>query len=642
MIRDSISKILAEMSLVTFIKECRAQGRRDANSAMRKEFSDAYLDLRALLESSAQLDPNEYATLRFSVAFCDSEKFIVVGQEPTYEIYTNLAVLDMYIGVQSRWSITRTFNRCRQALALLVDDWSEYERTSFEDHFKGVPPRTGYDQDSVVERIFLLRELYKSIPTNDVPRIPPLGSVPSGYSSDWEYFASSEHGAVAFVHATCLPQTNWHDEYLFIRTLHCMEVCFWALITAIRGAGQYCAAGSWRDATACLKEGNTFASLLVPLFNVFKTMPFASFKDGFRDKTGNSSAIQSAKYQILDLLVRGFSARKLETIKKIHQDHPFANWVPPPHLTLAGIHKGCLFAEPADRLALQAECEEMDQHLRSWRGDHLGIVRYYLGIDTTGTGGEGYDYLYDTYKDPPGLAGARAAPAPAQGLDTGPSVEWYVKSNLTAEEEFPDFALLRAFAPRKSAFLGQMQAKRAEWLREMLANGSPIAERFKYYDPISAEFGNINRLEMMSPQSADALFDTNIVEYLAQSLTLRTGLMVSLVSLSAIKLPLRFVRAADGTTFKPRKGPELRLRDNEIFLADAKGPIFSYAHGPTLRVVVPDPRAKPEVERWADILCIVASAPEMPDPIFRGALAAVAETLVGFSSQVEQATLKEA
>jgi tryptophan 2,3-dioxygenase len=636
MIRQSISKIFADTNLVAFIQECRLNGRKYVPPAMQAEFSDMYNDLLALLESSSQLDANEYATLRFAVDFCNCEKFLAAGQSPRYNIYTNLDIMDTYIGVKSRWSIARIFNRCRQALALLLNDWMEYERTSFEDDAVGQAPRLGFDRAAVLKRIVMIRELYRKIPTRNVPLVAPLDSNPPGFSSAWEYFASGEHGAVALVHATCLPQSNWHDEYLFIRTLHCMEVCFWAIIISVRGAAQCCSSGLSRDAVSCLKEGNTFAGLLIPLFDIFKTMPIENFKTGFRDETGDSSAIQSTKYQTLDLLARGFSARKTAAIGTIEDHKDILNWTPPQRLTLAGIYQSCCASSSPDCRALQRQCLDLDFQLRQWRGDHLGVVRTYLGVEAGGTGGEGYDYLFETYKDPNGLADLRPAAVAADDHDLSQPRELLIKPPEHEADKYPQIGLIWAYAPAKATFLEQMSEFRADWLREMNAMAPKIHERFNYYDGMFSAFSYTNDLEALTPDAVDALFETNIVDYFERSLMLRTGLMVRLVNFTAIQSPLQFCLAADGTPFGP--GRSRRLKDGEIYLSDEKSPIVSYFRGPVRRVILSDPRTKPQ-DGWSNILCIISSARDMPSGIFTEAMATAEQALKGFNQLVNSDTV---
>jgi tryptophan 2,3-dioxygenase len=186
-----------------------------------------------------------------------------------------------------------------------------------------------------------------------------------------------------------------------------MEVCFWAITSSVREAAHLTRSDDWEKAVLTLKQANAFGMLLIPLFRAFKTMPISSFKDGFRAETGDSSAIQSEKFQTLDFITRGFSASKVNALSQIPGFEQIVNWDPSEHHLLQTIFDMTNESEDHTYLDLRSECIELDLTLRSWRGDHLGIVRSYLGIDTLGTGGESYRYLRGTYKDPEGLIAAR-------------------------------------------------------------------------------------------------------------------------------------------------------------------------------------------------------------------------------------------
>src|SRR5690606_30849541 len=114
-----------------------------------------------------------------------------------------------------------------------------------------------------------------------------------------EYALDTSHAA-SLMFVTALPQTKEHDEYLFLRTIHISEVCFWGILTSILSSMESIKNKDFDSAKSHLQTGVAFADILVPLFQAFKTMSPEHFTN-FRDATGNASAIQSRTYQLVQI-----------------------------------------------------------------------------------------------------------------------------------------------------------------------------------------------------------------------------------------------------------------------------------------------------------------------------------------------------
>ena len=203
--------------------------------------------------------------------------------------------------------------------------------------------------------------------------------------------------SMALRHLTALPQSAWHDEYLFLRTIQCSECCFWGVMTGVIGAMEEAKLGRLQHATELLNQASGFARFLIPLFDAFKTMPTEAFRE-FRDDTGDASAIQSRTYQQMQIFTQGLDERKIHFIAAVPENVDLLLMGHPNFIHLGKLIQLLDQSPQLPGLAqFKVATQELDDALFRWRQIHLGIAKRYLG-DLMGSGATpGFTYLKSHY-----------------------------------------------------------------------------------------------------------------------------------------------------------------------------------------------------------------------------------------------------
>src|SRR5262249_9700604 len=133
------------------------------------------------------------------------------------------------------------------------------------------------------------------------------------------------------------------------------------------------------------------------LWAIFDTMPVKHFFEGFREATGDASAIQSVRFQTLEVLTRGLGQAKQRALSHQREAGYFATWQPPEEATLKGL---CKLAQRMGNTEFKSVAEMLHRDLYQWRSRHLGIARRYLPPEAVGTGSEGISYLVANFRTP--------------------------------------------------------------------------------------------------------------------------------------------------------------------------------------------------------------------------------------------------
>ena len=193
----------------------------------------------------------------------------------------------------------------------------------------------------------------------------------------WFSLALDESRETALLHLTALPQTDQHDEVLFLRTIQISECIFWGILTSVEAAIETLKHGPLRDAATFLNEANWFSRLLLPLFQAFKTMPVEHFRN-FREQTGNASAIQSRTYQLMQIVCQGVDEKKVEALSKTSEVADLLLCAHPSFATLRNTLENLESKGMPDLEPVKTEAEALDHNLYAWRCVHLGIARKYL------------------------------------------------------------------------------------------------------------------------------------------------------------------------------------------------------------------------------------------------------------------------
>ena len=381
---DKIREALRSFSVQEYISASRVNGRHSDHMDLdvRARAAKLYAQICEFKSKEPFLSVELEVTLELAQRVLFSEWFLLNSEEPRYPAYTNVRVLNWVLGTNGRANLRTVWSRCWFAIGLLLQDLLSHEVCSLAgvEHWNQV----NCDRDVLVKRIHLLQELRGRIGGTQV-RSSPLVNLDQP-PDDWFSYGLDRARALALLHLTALPQTQEHDEVLFLRTIHISECCFWGILTGVLGAMEHAKVGEMDIAVECLTEAVAFAELLVPLFQAFKSMPPKHFTM-FRDATGDASAIQSRTYQLMQIFVQGLDERKAPIMADIPEVADLVLYGHPRFVTLRSL----LASIEANGLAGSAEfvanAEALDRALYAWRCLHLGIAREYLPPATTGTGG---------------------------------------------------------------------------------------------------------------------------------------------------------------------------------------------------------------------------------------------------------------
>ncbi|KRQ96805.1 hypothetical protein CP49_33175 [Bradyrhizobium valentinum] len=624
MISKSIVELLRPISLGHYIRSARETGRGQVEPSGRLEFVSALERVALVYANAANLDHEEERLSHLISDVLHSERALLDNPIPRYPIYTNIAILNRFVGVYSHLSIQDTWARCRKALAILCDDWLSFERHAldrFERSKAGGTETTGenFHEKFVRQRIQNLELLCSFLASVDRPTIASVNnSLPARHPIDWIYYALEHDGAVALAHLSALPQSSYHDEYLFLRTLHLTETCFWAIITGIRAATQAYARNEFGITLLALKESNFFAEFMVRALSVFRTLPYESFFDGFRVATGDSSAVQSEKFQHLEIISRGLSDEKRAALRSKKELSWLADWRPGAEATLGGLLASVEQSQLETASNLRAELFRLDRSLQSWRNIHLGIARSYLPEGTVGTGEEGVTYLEKHFQNP-GLF----AHADNQKVATTTklvSENAFVTSNdllglrigFIIARDVPVPALLDA-----ARALGEQTKERLKDLSR--DTNYALSKLFGYYDPIFARYSKPFPLKKQLQDAMKNGLPDRPIPKLLLSLELSTGLLMGLHDGGALRFPVRVTTASEGQHFEAMNGKTLALGSEELILADEVRAFASYVQGPDKRTAVQLP-TEPTGKTIKSLLFAVFGAPGLPEADFEAAL----------------------
>jgi tryptophan 2,3-dioxygenase len=308
---------------------------------------------------------------------------------PTYYTYTDVGVLDWFLK-RERPAYAETRANSMVGILYLLEDISHYE----SDSQSGLEKRFGksFDHSISAKRVALIREVVAEWERGSsmvgaslddlrgMPRCEHVG----------EYVDDVSRKA-ALIKFSCFPQTECHDEYIFLRTIHMSELAFTGIQSGVEEAVECLKAGDLQNAERAIKEATAFALILHSIFRVLNTMPKAHFEE-FRDATGDASAVQSRNYQVMEVFCSGVNRDKLATFERIEHLKPLKLYGDARFRSLRDMLGG-VRADEGYATVIEV-AREFDAVLLRWRGLHLAFAKTYLPVETIGTGGtSGASYL---------------------------------------------------------------------------------------------------------------------------------------------------------------------------------------------------------------------------------------------------------
>jgi tryptophan 2,3-dioxygenase len=312
--------------------------------------------------------------------------------KPTYYPYTDVAVLDWYLGKRYE-KLSQLQQRAAEGLSHLLQDLLDFESRSLgglERHYQG-----HFDEQVCVRRIASIKEAAITCRAFAQDVQEQAGSEAPAevrHHETFEGYVLEPSRVSGLVHFSCFPQTDFHDEYLFLRIIHISELCFYGLRSCVVAAIESLRRDNKQPAVLSLRRAQGFAKILQGAFKIMRTMPPENFRD-FREATGDSSAINSRNYQLMELYFRGMNPAKKAHFTETPHLRFLISCAHPLFLHL-GTALGKLDEHAADCAELFEAARVLDRQLLSWRGAHLFFAKVYLADIPIGTGGTaGAPYL---------------------------------------------------------------------------------------------------------------------------------------------------------------------------------------------------------------------------------------------------------
>jgi tryptophan 2,3-dioxygenase len=158
-------------------------------------------------------------------------------------------------------------------------------------------------------------------------------------------------------------------------------------------------AGRWAYAAGCLHRAARLAQFqLDTLLVLRRTMSVDRFL-GFREATGEASAVQTVSGQLLNIHLMGVHPRRVEALAQVPENAYLLLHVNPAFEPLRkALGRVPRDSEPAAEVFSAAR--RLDDLLFRWRRVHLGLAHRYLPKDAGGSGGTaGAPYLQGLYQD---------------------------------------------------------------------------------------------------------------------------------------------------------------------------------------------------------------------------------------------------
>ncbi|MFE2285348.1 hypothetical protein ACFXDJ_14375 [Streptomyces sp. NPDC059443] len=406
-------RAVLDFDLTDYIGNARAVGRDLLDPALRAWMAEAYEDIVVLLALDRdRLSRSEYAMLSFAELVFQAEWKLALpeGEAPRevasrggapldrrgkrYQPYGNVRLLNHVLGTRSHAPDGAVERACWQTIRATAESWRAYEQRTVDGTEKWAQDALPSD-GQLAERIDRLGSLV-SLTVGRAPTLRPAAPEPPRH---WRDYVLTPHGpANVLEHLAVLPQTTQHDEVTFLRVIHLVEATTWGVLARVMSAAEWLRCGRWEYAAECLERAADLAAAQTEALLVMRrTMPVEHFQ-GFREATGDASAVQAFPTQLLHIHLLGVHPEKTGALAEatenayvlMHQNPDFEplrellRWVP---------------EEEAGRRVLDA-AHRLDQELFAWRKIHYGVALRYLPTETTGSGGtSGAPYLRSFYQD---------------------------------------------------------------------------------------------------------------------------------------------------------------------------------------------------------------------------------------------------
>jgi hypothetical protein len=331
------------------------------------------------------------AKVKASGYFLSAQEYVLTNDKPRYEPYATILLLRHALGVDSHQPLPVTQRKIWAIFYRILLQQKNFEMKALS----GISDPERKQFESAVSRA-RLKELAAAQAL--IPRRFGIAAFPDIVEDvgDLLEIGGDRSGVAIVDHLLVFPQTACHDEVAFIRLTQMAECLFWGTLVFVQRALVAIHAGHLTDAIQLLAAATEFATPLIKVFHCTKTMPPEHFL-GFREATGDASAVQCQSWQMLDAHVYGVLPDKalvLEGIPEVRHVLAFAN----PRFTPL-VHVAGQLGDSKTEAELTEAIISLDNRLRAWRKFHerklAGSTNPgYLPPEALGTGGtSGYGYL---------------------------------------------------------------------------------------------------------------------------------------------------------------------------------------------------------------------------------------------------------
>jgi tryptophan 2,3-dioxygenase len=423
MSQSGARELLATLDPCDYVEAQRRAGRSGLDPSFVEHWASQHREADALLKRGRLGPELSEALLLFreiTYPMAMHERSAI----PSYYPYTCVNVLDWFMRSDGG-DLEELKRKCVLGMTALLLDIGRFELHSLIGYEPFQTLR--FEPERALTRIQHLREMYAAATA--------LGERIAGASTrlPWAPFAAAKvteyatgPGRVgALVHFSLLPQTGFHDEVLFLRSIHVSELCFYGIRISVTQAKDAMGRGDYAGARGFLEQAVGFSGVLRQAFLLLRTMPPEHFHD-FRAAAANASAVQSINYQLMEIALFGLSEHKVALYRRI------------PHL--AGLLREenrdspCLRSVILDRSAsaedegvapMIEQARQLDRKLLGWRGLHVAFALEYLSdtpVGTGGTAGAPYlkQFLWDTlFEETRGEVDTGQGPSEAEGAESG-------------------------------------------------------------------------------------------------------------------------------------------------------------------------------------------------------------------------------
>jgi hypothetical protein len=383
---------LSRFDVAAYEQAVRRSGRAalKEDSALVTQVQRLAADASALRASwPVSKDRQLSQTVEAARLFFAAQFYLLTHDKPRYEPYASVSLLRCVLQATTHQSLHVTRHRIWRTFQQLLHAQMEFEMLALSGLL--TQPTEQFSPDVSRERLSRLAEIQPLIPR----KFSIISLRVSRDDGDFKAIAEDNDGGGIIDRLLVYPQTICHDETAFIRSIQLAECLFWGTLIHVRRALVALSLDQVSDALQLLRTACEFAAPLVRVFQAVRAMPPEHFL-GFRDATGDASAVQSVSWQLLDAHVYGVLPEKAPVLADIPEVRHVLRLFNPHFVPLITAVQETTSAA-ASQLAQTAT--ELDHRLRGWRKFHERQLAGqsdpgYLPAEAQGTGGtSGYGYL---------------------------------------------------------------------------------------------------------------------------------------------------------------------------------------------------------------------------------------------------------